>query len=206
MKKRRTSIIRAVTLRTIFLVALLALVVGVAEAGGSDTAWAFTGYVAQVSSEDHWQDVFFNPLFASYVDDCLLVGALSKRYALLYDGALQVEAEGQVAYALNDQHYWQLNALPMVVRWQRFPWDNTVAMSTAFGLGLSYATQLPELEVELEGDTSQLLVYWVAEVTAGPPRSSWAVSLRLHHRSVGYGLFGDKGGMNALALGVRYLF
>ena len=206
MKKRRTSTIRALTLRMIFLVPLLALGASVADAGAPESTWAFTGYVARISSEDRWEDVFFNPVFASYVDDYLLVGALSKRYALLYDGALQLEAEGQVAYALNGQHYWQLNAVPIVVRWQRFPWENTVAMSTAFGLGLSYATQLPELEVELEGDTSQLLVYWVAEVTAGPPRASWAVSLRLHHRSVAYGLFGDKGGMNALALGVRYMF
>ena len=66
--------------------------------------------------------------------------------------------------------------------------------------------ELPELEVELEGDSRQLLVYWVAELTAGPPEASWAVSLRLHHRSVAYGLFGEEGGMNAVGLGVRYMF
>ena len=85
------------------------------------------------------------------------------------DGALQLEAEGQIAYALSDQRYWQLNAVPIVVRWQQFPWNHKVATSAAFGLGLSYATELPELEVQLEGDSEQLLIYWVAELTAGPP-------------------------------------
>ena len=190
----------------LFVLLPLALVTSVAAAGTPDNGWAATGYVAQISDEDAWQDVFFNPLFASYIDDYLLVGALSKRYARLYDGALQLEAEGQVAYVLSDQHYWQLNAVPIVARWQRFPWNNKVATSAAFGLGLSYATELPELEVQLEGDTRQLLVYWVAELTAGPPQASWAVSLRLHHRSVAYGLFGEEGGMNAVGLGVRYMF
>jgi len=32
----------------------------------------------------------------------------------------------------------------------------------------------------------------------------WAASLRIHHRSVAYGLMGDEGGMNAVGLGVRY--
>lgn len=185
---------------------VLTLSTSIAVAGAPESTWAATFYVAQVSSEDRWENVFFNPVFADYVDDYLLVAALSKRYALLRDGALQLEAEGQVAYVLSDQHYWQLNAAPLVVRWQQFPWNHTVATSAAFGLGLSYATQLPELEVQLEGASEQLLVYWVAEITAGPPEASWVVSLRLHHRSVAYGLFGDEGGMNALGLGVRYTF
>jgi phytoene dehydrogenase-like protein len=207
MRSRRTSGIRAVDILRLMLAFLsLALVTSIAAAGAPDSAWAATGYVARISSEDTWQDVFFNPLFASYVDDYILVGALSKRYARLRDGALQLEAEGQIAYVFSDQHYWQLNAVPLMARWQQFPWNDKVATSVAFGLGLSYATELPELEVELEGDSSQLLVYWVAELTAGPPEASWAVSLRLHHRSVAYGLFGEEGGMNAVGLGLRYTF
>jgi hypothetical protein len=207
MRIRRTSGIRAVANRCKNLALLpLALVTSIAAAAALDRTCAATAYVAQISSEDTWQDVFFNPVFASYTDDYLLVAALSKRYALLREGALQLEAEGQIAYAFSEQHYWQLNAAPIVARWQQFPWNHTVATSAAFGLGLSYATKLPELEVQLEGASEQLLVYWVAEITAGPPQASWAVSLRLHHRSVGYGLFGDKGGMNAVGLGLRYMF
>jgi hypothetical protein len=47
-------------------------------------------------------------------------------------------------------------------------------------------------------------VYWVLEMTAGPVGARWAASLRIHHRSVAYGLMGDEGGMNAVGLGVRY--
>jgi len=79
-----------------------------------------------------------------------------------------------------------------------------VATSAAFGFGLSYATELPPVEVLLEGESHQTLVYWVLEMTAGPVNSRWAASLRIHHRSVAYGLMGDEGGMNAVGLGVRF--
>lgn len=207
MRTTRISGIGAVdALRIVFAFLWPALMTSAAAADASDGAWAATFYVAQISSENRWEEVFFNPAFSGYVDDYLLVAALSNRYARLRDGALQLEAEGQIAYALSDQRYWQLNAVPLVVRWQQFPWNHKVATSTAFGLGLSYATELPELEVQLEGDSEQLLIYWVAELTAGPPAGRWAVSLRLHHRSVAYGLMGEKGGMNALGLGLRYRF
>jgi hypothetical protein len=51
-----------------------------------------------------------------------------------------------------------------------------------------------------------LLIYWVAELTAGPVNAPWAVSLRLHHRSVAWGLMGDEGGINAVGLGLRHRF
>ncbi len=65
---------------------------------------------------------------------------------------------------------------------------------------------MPEAEVEIEGESHQWLVYWVAEITAGPVNAPWALSLRLHHRSVAWGLMGDDGGMNAMGLGLRYRF
>ena len=52
----------------------------------------------------------------------------------------------------------------------------------------------------------ELLIYWGVELAVGPPRGHWAVSLRLHHRSGGFGFIADDGGMNALALGVRFGF
>ncbi len=68
------------------------------------------------------------------------------------------------------------------------------------------ASEVPEVEVELEGASEKLLLYWNIDVTLGPPRSSWALLLRLHHRSGGFGLLADDGGMNAVALGVRVAF
>ncbi len=78
--------------------------------------------------------------------------------------------------------------------------------SAGFGLGLSFTTDMPEIEVELEGESSRNLIYWVMELTVGPTNAQWAMSLRLHHRSVAYGLLGEDGGMNALGLGMRWRF
>jgi hypothetical protein len=159
-----------------------------------------------MSSETGWEDILLNPFEAQFVDVFLLAGALSRPYALYRDGALSLEAEGQVARYFGDQDHWELNAVPLMVRWHRFPWSGRVDTSAAFGLGLSYASELPEVEVAIEGDSSRLLIYWVLEMTAGPVAAPWAVSLRLHHRSVAWGLMGEEGGMNAVGLGVRYRF
>jgi hypothetical protein len=169
-------------------------------------AWATTVYGARISSEAGWEDIMFNPFGAKYVDAFLVAGALSREHTRLKDGALALEAEGQVAYNFGEQHHWEFNVVPILARWHRFPWDKRVATSAAFGLGLSYATEVPEVEVDLEGESHQLLIYWVAELTAGPVDAPWSASLRLHHRSVAWGLMGDEGGMNAVGMGLRYQF
>jgi len=168
--------------------------------------WVGSLYAARISSEVGWEDILLDPIGARYVDAFLVAGALSRRYARLKDGALLLEAEGQVVYNFGEQHHWEFNVVPIVARWQRFPWDDWLATSAAFGLGLSYATELPEVEVEIEGQSEQLLIYWVAELTAGPLDAPWAVTLRMHHRSVAWGLMGEDGGMNAMGLGLRWRF
>lgn len=176
------------------------------QASAAPRDWAATVYGARISSETGWEDILLNPLGAQYVDAFLVAGALSRPYATYRDGGLLLEAEGQVAYNFGRQHHWEFNTAPLVVRWQRFPWSRHVDTSAAFGLGLSYASEVPEVEVEIEGESHRLLVFWVAELTAGPVQAPWAVSLRLHHRSVAWGLMGDEGGMNAVGLGIRYRF
>jgi hypothetical protein len=176
------------------------------EAHAEANDWAATVYGARISSEPGWEDILLNPLGAKYVDAFLVTGALSRRYGSYRDGAVALEAEGQVAYNFGDQDHWEFNIVPILVRWQRFSWSDRVNFSAGFGLGFSYATELPEVEVEIEGESSQSLIYWVAELTAGPLQAPWAISLRLHHRSVAWGVMGDEGGMNAVGLGIRYEF
>ena len=181
---------------------LLAPCAALAENGN----WSTTVYGARISTQPGWEDLFLDTAGTEFTDSYLLVGALAHRYAQRYDGALAIEWEGQVVRHFGDQQHWEFNALPILLRWQRFPWNERIATSAAFGLGLSWATEMPRVEVELEGESHRTLVYWVMELTAGPPSKDWAVSLRLHHRSVGYGLMGDEGGMNAVGLGVRFAF
>jgi len=177
-----------------------------AGANAPTPQWVGSLYAARISSEVGWEDILLDPIGARYVDAFLVAGALSRPYARLKDGALLLEAEGQVVYNFGEQHHWEFNVVPIVARWQRFPWDDWLATSAAFGLGLSYATELPEVEVEIEGQSEQLLIYWVAELTAGPLDAPWAVTLRMHHRSVAWGLMGEDGGMNAMGLGLRWRF
>jgi hypothetical protein len=169
--------------------------------------WSVALYAAKVSGEATWQHVVRDPLGARYLDTYVVAGALARPYAsFLRDDALRFEAEGQVAYNFGGQDHWELNAMPVLARWSRFPWSEVFHSTLAFGLGLSYATELPEVEVELEGSSHQSLIYWAFEFTAGPRDASWEVLMRLHHRSVAWGLMGEDGGVNALGFGFRYRF
>jgi hypothetical protein len=187
------------------LLAALGLFACADAAVAEDGELATTFYVAKFSGEAGWEDVMVNPAFSKYVDSYVAVAALSKAYAKAFDGRLEIEWEGQVGYDFGHQTYWEFNIVPVMGRW-RFRGVDSYNTSLAFGLGLSFTSDLPEIEVELEGESSRNLVYWVLELLAGPTDAPWAVSLRLHHRSVAYGLLGEDGGMNALGLGMRWKF
>ncbi|HKZ73977.1 MAG TPA: hypothetical protein VJ011_07930 [Steroidobacteraceae bacterium] len=164
-----------------------------------------TLYAAQISAERTWQKLLTEP-GGRFVDAWLAACALAVPHSRHWNGALQLEAEAQAVYNFGAQHHWELNAVPVVARWQRFPWSGRFTTSAALGLGLSWASEEPEVEAALEPRTHETLVYWLAELTAGPRDARWAASLRIHHRSTAFGLMGSDGGMNALGIGVRYAF
>lgn len=184
--------------------ALLILSLAPMSCLGANGDWWTTIYGAAISTQPGWEDIIIDAPDTRFVDSYLATLALSRQYAERKEGALTVEAEGQVVKHFGDQTHWEINAVPVVLRWHRFPWSHRVKTSAAFGLGLSYATELPPVEVALEGESHQTLIYWVLEMTGGPVDSRWGVSLRIHHRSVAFGLMGDDGGMNAVGLGLRY--
>ncbi|MGF1657991.1 MAG: hypothetical protein ACFCUS_01000 [Rubrimonas sp.] len=156
-------------------------------------------------TDENWEDLFLAPHDIDFEDAGLVGVALSRRIAEPVEG-LSFEIEGQIAKHFGSQSHWEVNAPILTARWSRFPWDETVATSAAFGLGLSVASETPELEVANEGDSSQTMAYWMIELALGRPGSDWEVIGRVHHRSNAYGLFGDDGGSNALALGLRRRF
>ncbi len=87
-----------------------------ADAGAAP--WAATAYGARISSEVGWEDILLDPIGARYVDAFLVAGALARQYGSFREGALAIEAEGQVVYNFGDQHHWEFNAVPVVVRSQ----------------------------------------------------------------------------------------
>lgn len=160
-------------------------------------------YGGRLSTND-WIEVFAPPRW-DFVESYLTALTISRQAGWLSETS-QTEVEGQIVRHVGVQDHWEFNLLG-VIRRTALPWDETLDMSLAGGLGLSYATERPEAEIDFEGDTERLLVYWMLEMDAAIPKAhAWSVLTRLHHRSPAYGLFGDGGGANVLALGLRYRF
>lgn len=167
----------------------------------------FTFYTGRISAEETWHEVLMKPYSSNYADSYLVSGAYSRAWRESHEGALRSESEVNVTYNFGDQDHWELNVVPLTLRWQRFPWSDRLHTTTAFGAGFSYAFDRPEVEDELENDTQQFLIYWLLEITAGPVEGPWSAVLRLHHRSPAWGAMGvADGGMNAPSLGFRYEF
>ena len=154
-------------------------------------------------SHDHWYESFGPG--TDFIDSELAVIALSHTFHRAADLRDSYEIEAQIAQHSGLQDHNEFNLLAAYC-WHLMPWSSWLNSSVAFGLGLSYATELPSVEVAVKGESDQLMAYWHLELTLGPPKSDWQAMLRLHHRSTAFGLFGEEGGANALTLGVRYAF
>jgi hypothetical protein len=123
-----------------------------------------------------------------------------------YKKMASFELEGQIVKHFNMQNHWEINAL-ITARWEEFPWDKYVDTSFAFGLGGSYATAKPEIEILVEGNTSRFLVYFTYELALGLPEyPDVALIIRIHHRSGAWGLVADEGGSNTPCIGLKYRF
>jgi hypothetical protein len=191
----------------VFFPLLLACFAAPLHAGEIASPNTYTFYMGRISSEATWHDVLLKPYSTKYTDSYLVAGSFMHAYREQYQGALRTEYEINLAYNFGEQDHWEINVAPVTLRWQRFPWDRFLHSSIAFGLGLSYAFDRPEVEQRLENDTQQLLLFWQLELTAGPRDGPWSAVLRLHHRSPGWGVMGvADGGMNAPSLGFRYGF
>ncbi len=104
-----------------------------------------------------------------------------------------------------DQNHWEFN-LPIIGRWEAFPWDEVVDTSLAIGIGPSYASEIPKVEAANTGGGDRLLVYWMVEIEVGPPDQGWSAIFRLHHRSGAFGLVAPEGKSNVLVIGLRQRF
>lgn len=130
----------------------------------------------------------------------------AKEFAGSQEG-LMWEFEGQFAQHSGLQRHSEINGL-VVARWHPFPWDRYLNTSFAIGGGLSYATEVPEVEVTRGQDTAKLLNYLLFELTlALPGNPQWQAAALMHHRSGAFGLFsGVTGGSNYFGGGLKYLF
>jgi hypothetical protein len=132
----------------------------------------------------------------------IMVGALAREF-YRYKKWISFEVEGQIGKYFGQEHQWQFNGL-IIGRWHRFPWDNYLDTSFAIGDGLSYNTEVSEVEEKEEEDAGRLLNYLLFEFTLKIPKHlRWDLVFRIHHRSSVGGLFGE-GGSNFVTIGIKY--
>ena len=170
-----------------------------------DYPWAvslFGGLAA--SNSDTLYDFF--TFDASYSDDNSLVVVALSREIYRYEQYLSLELEGQVGRHFGDDgDFWEFVGLGMV-RWLPFPWDDYVDTSLGIGAGLSYYTEVSQMEKDRDDDAQRLLGYLAFELTFGLPQyPRWDLMLRLHHRSGLQEVIGDSES-NYLCVGIRYAF
>lgn len=111
---------------------------------------------------------------------------------------LRLEGETHLLQYFGNQNHTEFLA-GLGVRWQivdRF--------SVALFDGLSFPTEIPTQEAEVNEIATQVLNYIGFEFEANI-KKRWAIAARLHHRSGVFGFFdGATGGSNAVIFGLRY--
>ena len=192
--------------KALVALALVPALAGVAAAAARDGPgpWGVTVF-GGVLLDNTFEEVLFQPWLIDTESARLLGAAGSVRVAEPVDG-LEIGLEAQLVRHLGEQSHWEVNAPIVAARWTRFPWRDRLATGVAFGLGLSVASETPELEAANEGGSQPMMAYWMIEVGVGTPDARWELVGRLHHRSTAFGTFGEVGGANALVLGLRRRF
>lgn len=187
----------------VMLIALLVLLLGLTAGIAPAQDLALAIYAGQLTKEK-WEDAIAPG--AEFADATILVVAGSWTFSRFFGDRLSCELEVQVGKYVGDQDHWEFNLPVIGLRWHRFPWSNHLATSLAWGIGPSYATRVPKIELETNASSSHWLLYWFGELTFGPPAAVWDVVVRLHHRSDGFGTVAADGGSNALCAGIRFRF
>lgn len=197
-------------MRTVAVAVLAALLAAKPVAAGaqSDAApahpWALSVY-GGIGTDGGIED--FPGLDADFNDAYLGAIAVSRELAR-WRGAAVLEVEAQAVQHFVMQDHAELNLL-LVGRWHAFPWNDVVRTSVAIGEGVSYATEIPEIERQRSpGKTAHVLNYLMLELEAAPPdEERWSVFTRIHHRSGVFGVYdGVSRGSNFLGAGVRVRF
>jgi hypothetical protein len=165
--------------------------------------WALTLYSGRLTDSNLAKTATFN---FDFEDSYFIDLALSRRL-YTYRDYFNLEIEGQIAKHFGDQHHWEFNGVAYL-RWLPFPWDSYLDTSFAAGVGLSYATSVPEVEAKNHEEAAKFLGALMFELAFSHPRiPQWGLVTRLHHRSGAWGLFNDvHGASNAWAIGLRYAF
>ncbi|MGH7313755.1 MAG: hypothetical protein ACREJV_11320 [Candidatus Rokuibacteriota bacterium] len=169
-------------------------------------------------AEDEWYLTLYGGQYAGSASadvvklsspDSYVVGLGVLKEFARHDPHVRWELEGLTLQHVGLQDHVEF-AASINVRWVTFPWDADLRTSLGFGSGLSYATEVPELEARDNPDTgsTRFLHYLMLELTFSlPSLPRWSLVGRVHHRSGAWGLFDGVGrASNVLVGGLRYQF
>ena len=186
-----------------FLVTVLVFLFPLGNNAQAENSWFFGLYGGRGTSSNI-KEIF--TLDAAVTDSYMATFFLGKELGS-YRDLINAELEGQVVKHTGDQDHWEFNGV-FTLRWLPFYWDHYIDTSLAVGGGVSYASEEPEIEIEKNDETNELLAYLLIELDFKIPRqNNWSIFGRLHHRSGAWGLFDDiYGGSNILCTGVKYTF
>ena len=199
--------LHAVILSVIVLILLLAPPIGASDSEPvlpkEKYPWHWTIFFG-AAFQEHLRDIF--TFQARFEDDTYVVGTALSRDIYQYKHWFSLELEGQVANHFGDEaDQWEFVGV-FIFRYLNFPWNKYVPTSLAFGEGLSYYTELSQLELDDSDDATKLTNYLLLELTLGyPSLPQWDVAVRIHHRSGIYGLISNAGS-NYLCAALRYSF
>ncbi|WP_299649220.1 hypothetical protein [uncultured Tateyamaria sp.] len=162
----------------------------------------YTGFVG-IMTENRWHDVV-TPGRLELADSALI------GFGLGWDRQIGTSRfsygfELQALRHFGRQDHFEVN-LPIVMRYRP---ENPVPQaltSVAFGLGVSHATEIPQVEIDRKGASQQNFFYWMAEAEFALTSLDTSLYFRLHHRSDGYGIYDVDSGSTGLVVGWRKLF
>jgi hypothetical protein len=176
-------------------------------AGPEDSpSWGIAVFGGQ-ALDSNFSDTVTQPYSSDATGDYMVALAPSRTFAW-YRDKLSFEAELMVAYHFGHQQYEEFGGA-VYARWHAFPWNETVRTTLAVGLGPSYTTIYPNIELQNDpNNRSRWLNQFNLEATFGLPEyPSTEMLLRLQHRS---GMFGTMGGVwdgsNFVVVGLRQHF
>lgn len=176
----------------------------VTDAARANGLTYYTSVFAGVITDQDFHDILLEPQETDFLDSEMIGAALGFERPTRWS-RIDLGGEIQVVKWFGTQDHWELNAMPIIGRY-RFEGTAWLLRSVSFGLGLSYASEVPVEEVIDDGVSNRFMVYWSAEAEFGRTDSTYTPFIKLHHRSNAFGLIEEDAGSNTLAVGLRRRF
>jgi hypothetical protein len=137
--------------------------------------------------------------------EAVVLGVAGGRRWDLRHPRFRFSMEAQLARYFGAQESWEVNLVPAMIHY--VPRDGIGPLeSVGFGLGFSFASEPPAVELARGDETTQEKWYWAIEAAFESKRPDREYILRIHHRSTGASTIGSGRSTNAVVVGVRQSF